>query len=137
MKIGEAARHSGLEASAIRFYEADGVLPSPERTPSGYRAYGDDDVDLMRFVRRLRSLELPLDDIRQIVGLRARGQAPCHVVRAALHREASAIETRIEDLRRLRTELRALQAAAADVADAWPGPCVCHVIDPDGSKETL
>lgn len=129
MQIGEAARHSGLEASAIRFYEADGVLPPPDRTESGYRTYSDDDVEVLRFVRRLRSLELPLDDIREIVGLRTRGEAPCRAVRAALDRETNTMDARINDLQRLRTELLGLQAAAADLSDDWPAACVCHVID--------
>ncbi len=129
MQIGEASRHSGLEASAIRFYEADGVLPSPDRMESGYRTYSDDDVELLRFVRRLRSLELPLDDIREIVGLRTRGEAPCRAVRAALDREANTMDARINDLQRLRTELLGLQAATANLSDDWPAACVCHVID--------
>ncbi len=64
MRIGEAARLSGLETSAIRFYEADRVVPEPKRTDAGYRDYGVGDVELLRFIRRLRSLEFPLDDAR-------------------------------------------------------------------------
>ncbi|MEE8457984.1 MAG: MerR family transcriptional regulator, partial [Acidimicrobiia bacterium] len=98
MRIGEVAGLSGFETSAIRFYEADGVVPAPERTDAGYRDYSTKDVELLRFVRRLRSLELPLDDVREIVALRTAGQAPCGTVRSALAREAGAIDQRIEDL---------------------------------------
>ncbi len=129
MKISEAARISGLEASAIRFYESDGVLPAPARSPSGYRSYQEEDVELMRFVRRLRALELPLQDIRQIVALRTRGEAPCNVVRTALDAGAEVIERRIADLKRLNREVRTLREAAAELSDAWPGPCVCHLIE--------
>ena len=129
MRIGEAAGLSGLETSAIRFYEADGVVPAPERTDAGYRDYSTKDVELLRFVRRLRSLELPLDDVREIVALRSAGQAPCATVRSALAREAGAIDQRIEDLIRLRTDLSDLQAAAAEFTDDWPSTCVCHVLD--------
>lgn len=129
MRIGEAARLSGLETSAIRFYEADGVVPAPERTDAGYRNYSAKDVELLRFVRRLRSLEFPLDDVKEIVTLRTSGEAPCATVRTALAREAAAIDRRIEDLGRLRRELAELQAAAGEFTDDWPATCVCHVLE--------
>ena len=128
MKISEAARRSDLEASAIRFYETAEILPAPARTSSGYRDYDEDDVELLRFVRRLRALELPLNDIREIVGLHSSGEAPCRPVRDAIDREAAAIDARIEELRRLRAELERLQAEAALITDEWPNSCVCHVV---------
>jgi DNA-binding transcriptional MerR regulator len=140
MRIGEAARLSGLKTSAIRFYEADGVLPGPQRTEAGYRDYSSHDVDLLRFVRRLRSLELPVDDVREIVTLRTAGEAPCATVRTALAREAATIDHRIEELLRLRKELTDLQAAASEITDDWPSTCVCHVLEEpaiDGMEDFL
>lgn len=130
MRISEAALLSGLEASAIRFYETQGIVPVPKRTEARYRDYSVDDVDLLRFVRRLRSLEMPLDDVREIVDLRVDGQAPCATVRSALAREAVAIDQRIEDLSRLRDELTRLQTDADQITDDWPTTCVCHVLEP-------
>ena len=133
MRIGEAARLSGLEASAIRFYETRGIVPVPNRTGAGYRDYSTNEVELLRFVRRLRSLELPLDDVREIVGLQVDDQAPCASVRTALARETAAIDQQIEDLHRLRDELRRLQMAAEQITDEWPTTCVCHVLQPAGA----
>lgn len=130
MWIGEAADRAGVEASAIRFYEQSGVLPEPDRTNSGYRDYTDEEVDLIRFVRRARSLEIPLEDIRQIVDLRTHGEAPCQVVRQVMARESRAIETRIRELEELRAELLRLQEMAGEFSDNWPdGPCVCHLVE--------
>lgn len=134
MRIGEASRLSGLRASAIRYYETNGIIPLPERNGAGYREYRNGDVELLRFVRQLRSLELPLDDVREIVALRSRGDAPCASVRAAITSEAAAIDRRIEDLRRLRDELSLLQDAAADITDDWPTSCVCHILEPSSIK---
>jgi MerR family copper efflux transcriptional regulator len=130
MLIGEAARSAGLDPSAIRFYEDQGVVPSPQRSESGYRTYTQDDVALLRFVRRLRSLELPLTDVSQIVSLWAEGNPPCSAVRESITREAAAIDARIDDLVRLRDELRRLEEAADSVVDNWPTSCVCHVVEP-------
>lgn len=130
MRIGEAATKAGVEASAIRFYESNGVLPEPDRTESGYRRYGDNQVELIRFVKRARSLEIPLADIRQIVELRTGGQAPCAVVRTVIAREAAAIDSRIAELEDLRRELLRLQELAEQIADDWPnGACVCHIVE--------
>lgn len=129
MRIGQAAEQARLEASAIRFYESAGVLPEPARSDAGYRDYAETDVELMRFVRRLRALELPLDDIREIVRLRTSGEAPCQPVRDAIAREADAVDERIAELTRLRTELRSLRKRMDAIVDDWPNACVCHVIE--------
>lgn len=129
MRIGEVAAETGLEPSAIRYYETNNITPQPERTKSGYRDYDGTDVELLRFVRRLRSLDLPLDDIREIVALRTNGEAPCSTVREAIAREADNIEKRIEDLKRLQSELSSLQREADRISDDWPTSCVCHILE--------
>lgn len=130
IRIGEAAERAGMATSAIRYYESLGILPEADRTESGYRGYDDDDVGLLRFVARLRALEFPLSDVREIVALRRDGQAPCAAVRAAISREAAAIESRMRDLERLRRELRSLETQAKDLPDDWPSACVCNVVAP-------
>lgn len=130
LRIGEAAEQAGLAPSAIRYYENTGVLPEPERSDSGYRGYDLADVELLRFVGRLRNLEFPLSDVREIVALRSEGKAPCQKVRTTISREVAAIESRIADLQRLESELRALEAEAKDLPDTWPTDCVCDVINP-------
>lgn len=40
MKISEAAAASGCHLETIRYYERVGLIPSPNRTGSGYRANG-------------------------------------------------------------------------------------------------
>lgn len=52
MQIGEVARSVALEKSAMRCYEAHGIVPQPQRTEAGYPDYHADDVELLRFVRR-------------------------------------------------------------------------------------
>lgn len=128
LRIGEVANRSGLATSAIRYYESLDILPRPERTRSGYRGYSGDDLDLLRFVARLRSLEFPLSDVREIVALRRDGKAPCDAVRSAISREAAAIEVRIKDLQRLQNELWTLEEQAKGLPDDWPTVCICNVV---------
>jgi hypothetical protein len=93
------------------------------------RAYSSEDLDLLRFVARLRALEFPLSDVREIVALRRDGKAPCDAVRSTISREAAAIEARIEVLRRLQGELTSLEEEAKVRPDNWPTVCVCDVLE--------
>jgi DNA-binding transcriptional MerR regulator len=129
MRIGELAQEVGVDPPTIRYYESIGVLPEPERTPSGYRAYTPEDVERVRFVTLARSLGLGLEDIRQILALRDRGEAPCRFVRNVLDRQVDAVEERIRQLRELSTELRRLRSKARSLGDmASEDPCVCHIL---------
>ncbi len=132
MRIGELARTVGVEPSTIRYYESVGILPEPRRTRSGYRDYGDEDVERLRFVALARSLGLGLDDIGDILGFRDRGQVPCGYVRGLLAQQVTAVERRIDQLQQLASELRRLQRAAETLPDMTPDdPCVCHLIQID------
>jgi DNA-binding transcriptional MerR regulator len=131
LRIGEAADRVGMATSAIRYYESLGILPEPDRTTSGYRGYDPEDVELLRFVARLRALEFPLSDVREIVALRRDGKAPCAAVRTTISRETAAIASRIEDLERLQRELQSLEAQAKDLPDDWPTVCICDVVAPE------
>lgn len=129
LRIGAVAQRSGLATSAIRYYESLDILPAPVRTDSGYRGYSEEDVDLVNFVARLRSLEFPLSDVREIVALRRDGKAPCAAVRSTITAETKAIDSRIRGLQKLRTELIALEERAEGLPDNWPTACVCNVLE--------
>ena len=64
MKIGELAQSAGVPIDTVRYYERQGLLPEPERQPSGYRRYQSADVLRLRFVRRAKALGFTLDELR-------------------------------------------------------------------------
>lgn len=63
MNIGELARSAEVNIDTIRFYERRGVLPRPDRRPSGYRVYTTATVERLRLARALQSLGFTLDEI--------------------------------------------------------------------------
>lgn len=129
MRIGHVARETGVETSAIRYYESVGVLPEPARSRAGYREYTLEDVERVRFVSAARSLGLGLDDIKETLTLRAGGETPCTYVRALIDREVDAVRAKIRELEQLADELEALQARARELPDtSATEPCVCHII---------
>jgi MerR family transcriptional regulator, copper efflux regulator len=129
MRIGELAERSGVPVKTIRYYEEIGVLARAERTPSGYRDYDEPAVDRLAFVRAGQAVGLTLGEIRQVVALRERGEAPCAHVVELVERRAREIEHRIAEMQHLRGELRRLAERARDLdaADCAPDQ-VCHVI---------
>lgn len=129
LRIGQVAERSGLATSAIRYYESLDILPTPARSDSGYRGYSDEDLELVSFVARLRALEFPLSDVREIVALRRDGKAPCRAVRSTIAAETKAIDSKIRDLQKLRSELQQLQERAEGLPDDWPTACVCNVLE--------
>src|SRR5437870_94459 len=80
LRIGQLAERLGLNTKTIRYYESIGLLPSPARRPSGYRVYGEDDADRLAFVRTAQRFGLRLDQIREVLAFRDRGERPCDFV---------------------------------------------------------
>lgn len=64
MRIGDAAAAGGTTPRALRFYEANGLLPPPRRTSAGQRIYGPREVARIRVIRQLLGLGLTVADIR-------------------------------------------------------------------------
>ncbi len=67
LTIGRVARQSGMSVPTIRFYEAQGIIPAPERTEAGYRLYSTNDVRRLHLARRARLLGLSLPEVKSLV----------------------------------------------------------------------
>lgn len=65
--IGQLADQLDMAPSALRYYEAAGLLAAEQRTESGYRVYGRRAADRLRFIRRATSLGLKLSEIKRII----------------------------------------------------------------------
>jgi DNA-binding transcriptional MerR regulator len=127
MRIGELSKRVGVKPQTLRYYESIGLLAEPPRSRSGYREYGEDAADLLLFIKSAQRLDMALDEIREILGFRSRGEQPCSYVLELLRRHVSELDDRIGEMIRLREELRELQ----EIADSLPeGPeKICRVIE--------
>jgi DNA-binding transcriptional MerR regulator len=65
--IGDVARRTGLNVSAIRYYSDAGVITPTGRTDAGYRLYDIHAIARLELVRTLRELDASLDDIRRLL----------------------------------------------------------------------
>lgn len=127
MRIGELGGRTGVDPRTIRYYEGIGLLPAPGRRPSGYREYGEGDVDRVVFVKVARRLGLGLSEVAEILAFKERSEPPCDFVLGALDRRLEHLGRRIAEMEDLRAELVRLRAEA----DRLPrdGGCYCRIIE--------
>ena len=133
MRISEAARSSGLTTDAIRFYERKGVLPLPPRAPNGYRRYTDQHVAALRLARRLRDLDVGLEDVATVIEVAH--SASCGDLRgelaSSLTHSLDRTEVCIRELHETRAELRQLVGALEQMSPAdetLPGLVACECV---------
>lgn len=111
MKIGELAKRAGAGIDTVRFYERQGLLPRPQRQPSGYRSYAPRDVARLSFIRRAKALGFTLSEIRELLTLSGRRQGDMAGLKVAATEKLVDIETRLSELTRIRDGLRTLVAS--------------------------
>src|SRR5215469_2171144 len=119
VRIGAIAERAGVSAKTIRFWEDEGLLPPPGRTPAGYRDYGPAVLDRLGFIRHAQSAGLTLAAIRQVLEIRDGGEPPCVHVTELIGRRLAEVDARLAELTRTRDQLVVLaaRAAAQDPAD--------------------
>ncbi len=127
MRIGEIATRLGLNPKTIRFYEAWGLLPEPERLPSGYRDYDINDETRLTFIKTAQRLGFSLNEIGEILAFKERDEPPCNYVLSVLDARLSEIDRRIGELVRLRGELVALQERADQLST--DGASYCGIVE--------
>jgi DNA-binding transcriptional MerR regulator len=124
-KIGAVARQLGLQSSAVRFYERQGLLAS-SRLSNGYRVYGREAVEALRFIVRAKELGFTLGQIHEVLSIRRAGREPCGCVKEIVDRNLDDIDRKVKALAELRRELKKL--AAPQTRPAKPAP-ICPIIE--------
>ena len=104
MNIGQVSAASGVSAKMIRHYEEIGLVRPPRRTASNYRTYSGNDVHVLRFIKRARSLGFPVTDIKALLALWQNTSRSSAAVRKIAR-------AHIDDLRRKIAELGSMVQA--------------------------
>jgi Hg(II)-responsive transcriptional regulator len=108
VKSSEVAAQAQVNTQTLRYYERRGLLPEPERTASGYRAYSVDAVRLVRFVKRAQQLGFTLNDIEELLHLAGGGPASCEAAKTMARTRIADLERRIQELAGMRDALSRL-----------------------------
>lgn len=109
LKIGELARQTGCPVETIRYYEQHGLLPAAARSEGNYRLYGAAHVKQLTFIRHCRSLDMALEEIRVLLRFRDGPEENCEMVNQFLDVHIDHVAERIDELKRLDKQLRALR----------------------------
>ena len=96
MRIGEVADQAGVNVQTLRYYERRGLLEPPPRTPSGYRIYGMETVNLVRFIKRVQELGFSLTDVEDLLSLREDSRSD--TAKKLTEEKLEGIRSRIQDL---------------------------------------
>ncbi|MFD0207376.1 MULTISPECIES: heavy metal-responsive transcriptional regulator [Saccharothrix] len=108
MTVAGLARRAGVTSDSIRYYERVGLLPQPPRSGSGYRRYGEDAVDRLRFIQGAQRLGLRLREISELLQIRDTGQCPCGDAAVLLRDRMEELDNEMKRLEALRVELSAM-----------------------------
>jgi DNA-binding transcriptional MerR regulator len=110
MWISRAAREAGVNQQTLRYYERRGLLPRPARR-GAYREYPAEAVQIVRFVKRAQELGFSLDEIDELLRLRAVSAADRPRVRAMAAQKLADIDVRLRHLTSMRRALASLVAS--------------------------
>ena len=109
MKIGELAVASSTSIESIRFYEREGLLPSPARTQGNFRIYEPSHLERLQLIRYCRGLDMSLDEVRVLLRMKDDPGAACGDVNALLDEHIGHVTKRIKELRLLEKQLKELR----------------------------
>ena len=127
--IGKVSKQIGLNPRTIRYYETLGLLPPPLRSESRYRVYAPQTMELLRFIKKAKTLGFTLAEIREIISLRQRGDLPCPHVHTLLTERVQTLSRQIKDLTLLRDELKGLAKKSASLPRRAKPTLVCPHIE--------
>lgn len=106
--IGEAARQSDVSAKMVRHYESLGLLPSVDRTDSGYRQYTDKEVHTLRFIKRSRDLGFSMAQIAELLKLWQNRRRSSSDVRRIAMKHVVDLERRMAEVEAMKRTLEHL-----------------------------
>lgn len=108
LKIGELSSQSGVSIKTIRYYEELGLVQSCGRTEGHFRLFHPETATRLAFIKRLQSLGLSLNQIRECLAVYDHGELPCGDIKSKLEQQVGEIDRQIEELTLLRRELTAV-----------------------------
>tara|TARA_B110000196_G_scaffold317559_1_gene330935 strand:- start:1707 stop:2093 length:387 start_codon:yes stop_codon:yes gene_type:complete len=95
INIQSFAKLTSISAHTIRYYEKIGVLKHVARNNSGHRDFTSKDIDWIGFVKRLKDMGMPLDNIKLYADLREKGESTAELRKQLLQEHAAILEEKI------------------------------------------
>lgn len=110
LTIAKAARDSGLPVKTLRYYDEIDLVRPKHRSASGYRLYGREELQRLRFLQRARSFGFSIEACRDLLSLHDSSDRDRNEVRAIAEHHLEEINTRLDALVELKSQLEGLVA---------------------------
>lgn len=112
MRIGELARASGLAVETVRYYEKEGLIAEPPRSPAGYRDYPALTLHYLNFIRSAKAVGFTLKECRDLLAIFvSRDAHTCAEVKHLSEEKLTQLEQQMEALQRMHQTLKAISDA--------------------------
>ncbi|WP_262416392.1 MerR family transcriptional regulator [Paenibacillus sp. CGMCC 1.18879] len=99
LNIREMSELTGLTAHTLRYYEKAGLLAPVSRDAQGYRSYTERDVEWVRFLRLLRDMDMPIQEMKRYSDLRSEGDSTVTKRRLMLEAHQERVRRQLERLK--------------------------------------
>ncbi|MHB1194223.1 MAG: MerR family transcriptional regulator [Longimicrobiales bacterium] len=133
MKIGELAREAEVSVQTVRYYERRGLLPTPDRTTSGYREYDGSDILRLGFISRAKDLGFTLSEVQELLDLQVRRGTTANDVRKQALEKLESTRSKIRDLRSIAAALERVISSC----DAHGSSETCALMHALGAQDDL
>ena len=114
LTIGKIASQTDVSADTLRYYERERLIVPAGKSAGGYRLYGQDSIQRLRFIKQAQACGFTLSEIRELLVLRNRDSACCGDVRARAVEKKLQLEAKIRTLKAMSKVLDGLIADCAD-----------------------
>ena len=117
LRIGEMAKISGFSVKTIRFYCDQGLLHTA-RSEGRYRIFSPESLAELEIIRALRSMDVPIGELARILEVRRAGVCNCSVLKDSIATKLLSIDSRIQELQMMKSELARLLSSWQDCGGA-------------------
>lgn len=121
LTIGKLAKAAGVNTPTIRYYEEIGLLPAADRSESGQRVYGSDDLERLTFIRRCRDFGFGIEQVRLLAGLSISADKDCKEVGDIARGHLGEVQAKLKELKALERSLQRFVAQCDSVCCGGPG----------------
>lgn len=117
MLRNQVSKHLGVDIETIRFYENEGLISKPKRLDNGYRSYSKENLVELKFIQHCRSLGVSIEEVRILKELQTQS-TDCTQAKEIVSKNLNLIDQKIEDLKNLKKQLKALSDSCSGLSSA-------------------
>ena len=108
LQIGEVANEAGVNIQTVRYYEKRGILKPAKRITAGFRLYSPDTIQTLNFIKHSKDLGFTLEEIGELLNLRATTASRCQKVRKKAKTKLEDIREKLRVLKQMEKNLKSL-----------------------------